>query len=93
MYVTPESPSYASTGFYGHNGPSRETGKAIVSQLKTLQDSFPGFFHFYDANLEGAHDYADSEAADFDHLCPLGARKLSVRLDSLVHAILNQSTN
>ena len=93
MYVTPESPYYRSTDFYGRHGPSRETGKAIVSQLKTLQDSVYGYFHFYDANLEGNHDYADSEAADFDHLCPLGARKLSVRLDSLVKAILNQSTN
>jgi hypothetical protein len=57
--------------------------------VKALQDSIPGYFHFYDANGEGNHDYADSEAVDFDHLFPAGARKLSVRLDSVVQAILD----
>jgi uncharacterized protein (TIGR02171 family) len=89
LYITPESPYYRSTDFYGRSGPTRTVGEEIVSQLKALQDSVPGYFHFYDANLEGNHDYADSEAADFDHLCYVGATKLSRRLDSLVHAILN----
>jgi uncharacterized protein (TIGR02171 family) len=89
LYVTPESPQYRYTDSYCLDGPARATGEAIVSQLKALQDSIPGYFHFYDANLEGNHDYADSEAYDCDHLCPAGARKLSMRLDSLVHAILD----
>jgi hypothetical protein len=89
LYITPENPRYGFTDSYCLDGPNRATGEVIVSQLKALQDSIPGYFHFYDANLEGNHDYADSEAYDCDHLCPLGARKLSVRLDSLVHTILN----
>jgi uncharacterized protein (TIGR02171 family) len=91
LYLTPESPYYKTTGYYGRYGPSRQTGEAIVSQLKSLQDSIPGYFHFYDANLEGNHDYADSEAINFDHLCPAGARKFSGRLDSMVHVILKDN--
>jgi uncharacterized protein (TIGR02171 family) len=89
LYLTPESPQYRFTDSYCRDGPSRATGEAVVSQLKALQDSIPGYFHFYDANRGGDHDYADSEAYDCDHLCPAGARKLSVRLDSLARAILN----
>ena len=89
LYITPESPQYRFTDSYCLDGPTRAAGEAVVSQLKALQDSIPGYFHFYDANCEGNHDYADSEAYDCDHLCPAGARKLSARLDSLVHVILN----
>jgi hypothetical protein len=44
--------------------------------------------HLYDANLFGAHDYADSEANNPGHLCPVGAGKLSARIDTLLTAIL-----
>jgi hypothetical protein len=89
LYTTPESPWYRTTGSYGLIGPGRETGKAIVAQLKALEDSFPPYVHFYDANLDGYHDYADSEAFNVDHLCSKGARKFSGRMDSLVHSILD----
>jgi hypothetical protein len=59
-----------------------------MGQLSSLQDSFPNYVHFYDANLGGYHDYVDSEAANFDHLCPAGARKFSTRMDSVMHVIL-----
>jgi uncharacterized protein (TIGR02171 family) len=88
LYIAPQSPQYRTTGSYGLYGPNRETGKAVVAQIKALQDSFPFSVHFYDANLDGYHDYVDSEAFNFDHLCPAGARKFSVRIDSVMHAIL-----
>jgi len=88
MYITPENPNYRNTAAYGFNGASRETGTAIMGQLSSLQDSFPNYVHFYDANLGGYHDYVDSEAANFDHLCPAGARKFSTRMDSVMHVIL-----
>jgi uncharacterized protein (TIGR02171 family) len=88
MYVTPENPYYRTTGSYGLYGPGRETGKAVMAQLRALQDSFPSYVHFYDGNLDGYHDYVDSEAFNADHLCLAGARKFSARMDSVVHAIL-----
>jgi uncharacterized protein (TIGR02171 family) len=90
LFTTPESPSYRTTGSYGLYGPGRETGKAIIAQLKALQDTFPSYVHFYDGNSDGYHDYVDSEAFNFDHLCSAGARKFSVRMDSVVHAILGR---
>ncbi len=59
-----------------------------MAQHSALQDSFPSYVHFYDGNLDGYHDYVDSEAFNFDHLCPAGARKFSIRMDSVVHEIL-----
>jgi hypothetical protein len=88
-YITPESPYYASTISYGRDGPVRSTGDSIIVQLRALQDTFP-YFHFYDFNMDGNHGYADSEAANYDHLCPAGAAVFSVRLDSIVHAILGE---
>ena len=90
MYITPESPYYKNTNSYGRYGPNWKTAEAIITRVKALQDTFPGYFHFYDANLDGNHDYADSEASDCEHLCPVGAQKLSRRLDSVVTFILSQ---
>jgi hypothetical protein len=90
MYITPETPYYRGTESYGIYGPGRETARAIIGQLTALQDTFPPYVHFYDANQYGFHDYGDSEAVDFDHLCKAGARKFSARMDSVVHSILGQ---
>jgi uncharacterized protein (TIGR02171 family) len=90
LYTTPESPNYRSFGIYGPYGATFETGKAIVAQFKSLEDSFPPYFHFYNGNLDGYHDYADSEAASPGHVCYIGAKKFSVRMDSVVHAILGR---
>jgi uncharacterized protein (TIGR02171 family) len=90
MYITPESPYYKNTNSYGRYGPNWQTAQAIITRVRALQDTFPGYFHFYDANLDGNHDYADSDASDCEHLCPVGAQKLSRRMDSLVTFILSQ---
>ncbi len=90
LYITPESPYYKNTDSYGRYGPSWPTAEAIIAQIKSWQDTFPGYFHFYDANLDGNHDYADSEASDCEHLCTVGAKKLSRRMDSVVASILGQ---
>jgi uncharacterized protein (TIGR02171 family) len=90
MYTTPESPYYRSTGLYSSCGASMNTGTAIIGQLKALEDSFPPYVHFYDGHLGGYHDYADSEAHDVGHLCITGAKKFSVRMDSVVHSIIHQ---
>ena len=85
----PESPYYKQTDHYLCAGPSWETGKAVLAQLKNLENNYP-YFHVYDAYQDGNHDYTDGEAHDFNHLCPVGAKKLSQRLDTLIRKILSR---
>jgi hypothetical protein len=87
--ITPESPHFATTNYFSTYGPTRATAGEITAKFEALRDTFPGFFHFYDANRGGAHDYADSEAYNEDHLCAAGARKLSSRLDDLIDSIFS----
>jgi hypothetical protein len=79
--------TYQDVRMYGRYGPTLETAEAIWLQLRELERQNP-FFHFYDAHLFGWHDYHPTEAYDVDHLSEPGARKLTARLDSLVHEIL-----
>jgi hypothetical protein len=88
LVVMPESPYYRSTAAYTRYGPTRAEGEKIVAKLDSLTLNNP-YCHFYDANLGGNHDYSEIEANDWDHLSETGAKKLSQRLDSLVHALLN----
>ena len=89
IYITPESPYYQYTNFFGAYGPTRTTAVAVIKQLKALQDSTQ-YFHFYDGNNFGNHDYTDDEAFNQDHLCSVGAAKFSHRIDSVLHVILKE---
>ena len=88
LYLTPVSPYYKNFGVYLNGGPTLETAAVICNDLIALQDSVPGYFHFYDANKMGNHDYTDADANDANHLCINGAQKFSSRLDSVVKTIL-----
>jgi formylglycine-generating enzyme required for sulfatase activity len=79
----PENPLYAATGSVGRYGPSSATYATISRWLDSLTLVNP-YFHYYDANADGKHDYASGEALDPNHLNYLGAKKLSARLDSLI---------
>jgi uncharacterized protein (TIGR02171 family) len=85
----PESPYYRTTDHYTRFGPSWETGKAMIEQVKALESVYP-YFHVYDAYNDGNHDYTDADARDENHLCPTGAAKLSARLDSLIKTIFDK---
>jgi uncharacterized repeat protein (TIGR02543 family) len=85
----PESPAYRDTNVIGRLGPSRTTYQLIVQWLRDLEASNT-YFHFYDANNDGNHDYTDAEALDCNHLNSLGARKLSARVDSLLAIYLGR---
>jgi uncharacterized protein (TIGR02171 family) len=87
LIVMPESPYYRSTAAYTRYGPTRPEGEKIIAKLDSLALSNP-YCHFYDANLGGNHDYNEGDAYDWDHLSETGAKKMSQRLDSLVHALL-----
>ena len=85
LVVFPQSPGFADKPHYQRYGPILETAKAVLEDLRALE-SLSDHIHFYDAHQFGKHDYTDAEASDIDHMSSLGARKLTVRLDSLVRA-------
>lgn len=79
----PVSPRFRATPRAGRWEPYWNTYHEILGRLKTLERKSDRI-HFVDANLDGAHDYTDSDALDWDHLAMPGAIKLSRRLDSLI---------
>jgi hypothetical protein len=85
----PESPYYKNTPYYTRFGPDWETGRAVIAQLKALENMCP-FFHFYDAYLDGNHGYAHEDAAGYDRLCSNGAAKLTGRINVLIDSILTE---
>jgi uncharacterized protein (TIGR02171 family) len=90
MIDFPNSPWFKNTPSYGTYGPSRQTARDILQKLGELEAANP-YFHLYDANLDGNHDYSSAEAYDENHLSQRGAEKLSLRVDSLLHLFLDQS--
>ncbi len=83
LVVFPQSPAFADKPYYQRYGPSQETARAVVADLRGLE-SLSDHVHFYDAHQFGKHDYPDSAALDIDHMAAPGARKLTDRLDSLI---------
>ncbi len=89
MINFPESPAYKKTDHYARLGPSWATGKAVVQQLKALEKTYANF-HFYDAYDDGNHDYTDADAGNWNHLCYIGAAKLTSRLNTVIHGFLGK---
>lgn len=87
MINFPVSPNYKNTPAYSQEGPSWQTAHDILDTLKEIA-STNDYFHLYDANKDGNHDYDSSDASDENHLSALGAEKLSGRVDSIIHFIL-----
>jgi len=79
----PQNPRYRETDYIGRYGPSRSTYNQLVEWLRALEAENP-YFHFYDANAYGEHDYTDEDALDANHLRHAGAGKLGSRIDSLL---------
>ena len=79
----PENPAYVTTGYVSRYGPNYNTYDQIAAWFRSLELQNQ-FFHFYDANMDGAHDYTDAEAHDCNHLNALGRAKMSTRLDSVI---------
>jgi hypothetical protein len=83
----PVSPNYRSTPAYSIFGPSWQTADDILDSLREIAAT-NSYFHLYDANMDGKHDYDSADACDYNHISYLGARKLGVRIDSIIHSIL-----
>jgi uncharacterized protein (TIGR02171 family) len=85
----PVSPFYRGTESYSYFGPTWQTAHAILQYLRDLETS-NFFFHLYDANMDGNHDYGDSDAYNINHLCAQGAAKLSSRVNMVIDSILKR---
>ncbi len=79
----PQSPAFKDAPLYQRYGPSWETARTVIADLRALEKANANVT-FYDANDFGNHDYAPAEAYDGDHLGQPGAKKLTARLDSLI---------
>jgi uncharacterized protein (TIGR02171 family) len=87
MVNFPVSPHYKDMQYYGYYGPSWSTAEAILGDMRQIERE-NSYFHFYDANNDGNHDYTNAEALNQNHLDSLGANKLTLRVDSLLHFFL-----
>jgi formylglycine-generating enzyme required for sulfatase activity len=84
---TPQHPGYATSENMGRLGPSVQTYRKLEKILQAIE-SQNSYFHYYDANNFGNHDYTDEDAYDANHLSPKGAAKLTSRIDSLINIYL-----
>jgi len=84
--IFPQNPRYATTQSWGRYGPNQEQAAQIMSYIQNIENRHPKFI-LMDENKNGAHDYPDSLAYDFDHLDSLGARQLTSRVDSVLKSL------
>jgi formylglycine-generating enzyme required for sulfatase activity len=84
---TPQHPGYATSENMGRLGPGVKTYRKLETILQAIE-SQNNYFHYYDANNFGNHDYTAEDAYDANHLSPKGAAKLTLRIDSLVNSYL-----
>lgn len=84
----PQSPQYRSMPWMGRHGPSWETWKELSRRLVELEGKHTKVV-YYDAYLNGNHDFLPSEFIDEDHLDHLGAKKLTHRIDSIITTFLH----
>jgi hypothetical protein len=84
----PEHPGYKDLGVASRYGPRVATYNQLVAWFRRLEQTNP-YFHFYDANMNGDHDYTTGEALDCDHLNYLGRQKMSMRLDSVITTFIH----
>ena len=81
----PVNPAYRNTAYAEEYGPKWAIYDSLVTKMKSLEAVYPNY-RFYDANLDGGHDYTSAEAYDDTHLSYLGAEKLTPRVDSVITA-------
>ena len=84
--ILPQNPKYKETGAFGRYGLRRSLAKKIIEQISEYTTQYSNFA-LLDENKMGEHDYTDDGALDFDHLCGVGALKITSRVDSLLKTL------
>ncbi|MBN1758675.1 MAG: hypothetical protein JW863_10175, partial [Chitinispirillaceae bacterium] len=85
----PTHPGYAATDAYGPLGPSQTAAHIMLSEIRAEAEKNSSLT-FYDAHKDGTHDYTEFEFFDYLHLCYDGAKKISTRIDSILHVMLDE---
>lgn len=57
-----------------------------MKKLKSIAEANP-YFILMDENKNGNHDYSDDMAFNRDHLCTVGRKQLTARLDSVLKTL------
>lgn len=81
----PQAPSYAETGSFGRHGVPRSLAMKTIAHYEEMTKKYPHVV-LMDENKMGHHEYTDEMALDYDHLCEVGAKHFSEKLDSLLKA-------
>ena len=82
--VFPQNPLYISKeNIWGRYGPSLSDAKMLLNTLDSIAKVKDNFY-ILDENKNGKNDYESEDFANDDHLGLSGAKKLTVRLDSLL---------
>src|SRR5574344_767993 len=84
--IFPLSPMYRESGAYGRYGLRRSRAETLIEDIKDFEKKYSNF-RLFDENKFGLHDYDDSMAENWDHLCSLGATQRTSRLDSLLKTL------
>jgi uncharacterized protein (TIGR02171 family) len=86
LYLPPVSPAYRNTPYYSRYGGLRANVNEFLDSLKSLEKSNPNT-HYWDFNLDGLHSFTDADARDFDHLCSVGAARLTDSISARLQAL------
>ena len=84
--ILPVSPNFKNSGRFATYGTRRSIADSLTKVLSEMQSTYP-HFRLLDENKMGDHDYTNSMAEDAQHLCPVGAKQLTHRIDSLLMTI------
>ncbi|MCQ2235327.1 MAG: TIGR02171 family protein [Paludibacteraceae bacterium] len=81
--ILPMSPAYKDSEMFGYLGMSRSIADSLIGEFVKMESTYSNFVLF-DENKGGLHDYADGMNEDAQHLCDVGAKLYTSRLDSLL---------
>ena len=84
--IFPLNPGYKETGAFGRYGMRRSNAIRLIEEFEKLQDVYSNF-KFVDENRMGNHDYSRGMFIDDDHLCDVGAVRMTARVDSLLRSM------
>jgi uncharacterized protein (TIGR02171 family) len=85
----PESAMYSKTDYWGLYGPPNHTAQKVIEDLQNLMATNPNFY-VIDEHQNGTHEYASDMFHDQDHLCSVGAKVFTQRVNQflLTHGLI-----
>ena len=84
--IFPVNPAYKKTGSFSCYGTRRSLADSLTKILTAMHEKYPHFI-VMDENKMGNHDYTNAMANDQQHLCSLGAKQITNRVNTLLMSI------